>query len=346
MRISIIVPAYNVANNISVILHQLSLEKHPDVEIIVIDDGSSDQTFEIVRSLRSEITNLKVFHQSNQGVSAARNAGLKIAKGDYILFCDADDQVESGIIDDNLKHLSKSPDWLTFGLIFRYMDNNKDFKMALSNRHCEDIHKIYNQLIATLADHSYLYSPCNKFYRRQLLIDYDIKFDQNLSVGEDLVFNLNYLKYTKTWINLARAYYFYIQGSNSENAMTKAEKHKEQHMKQIMEACDKIIDFERLNPEVKWKYQYVRAKWLMSGIMSLARRNSGQSLKLKIDKYLENVVFNCADLNQCNCEISIWKCQLLQLISQKRTWLLVGLAKVLVWLKDNFKNSYRRQNIN
>lgn len=91
IKISIIVPCYNVEKYISECLDSILKQKLKEIEIICINDGSTDDTLEIINSYKEKYSNIKIINQSNQGISIARNIGMKYAKGKYIYFVDSDD---------------------------------------------------------------------------------------------------------------------------------------------------------------------------------------------------------------------------------------------------------------
>ncbi|HAV4804452.1 TPA: glycosyltransferase, partial [Acinetobacter baumannii] len=91
MLISIIIPAYNASKTICKTLESLIKQNRSDFEVLIIDDGSTDDTYEICRDYINQKENFKLIKQKNKGVSSARNLGLRNASGDYIVFMDADD---------------------------------------------------------------------------------------------------------------------------------------------------------------------------------------------------------------------------------------------------------------
>ena len=97
---SIIIPSYNRAHIINNVLEALQKQSYNDIEIIVVDDGSSDQTKEIITPFLREHKNIKYLYQQNSGVCAARNTGAKIAQGEYLIFLDSDDDVEKDWLND------------------------------------------------------------------------------------------------------------------------------------------------------------------------------------------------------------------------------------------------------
>ena len=99
--VSVIIPAYNIEDYIGRCLDSVLSQTYKNLEIIVIDDGSSDRTGEILDDYEKKNHRMKVIHKENGGVSSARNIGIDRANGDYIGFVDGDDRVKSKV---NLKH--------------------------------------------------------------------------------------------------------------------------------------------------------------------------------------------------------------------------------------------------
>jgi glycosyltransferase involved in cell wall biosynthesis len=104
--VSVIIPVFNAASFLPQAVASIERQGHQDLEIIVVDDGSTDNTAEVARSLRSVS---KYFYQENRGPSAARNVGLKQAEGEFIAFLDADDQWPEGKLDLQLGRLRAEP---------------------------------------------------------------------------------------------------------------------------------------------------------------------------------------------------------------------------------------------
>ena len=108
LLISIIIPAYNIENYIVRCLDSLLNQTYKNLEVIVVDDGSSDNTGKIIDDYASKYENIKVIHKKNAGVSAARNSGIDVANGDYIGFVDGDDTVDKEmfevLIDNAIKY--------------------------------------------------------------------------------------------------------------------------------------------------------------------------------------------------------------------------------------------------
>ena len=97
--VSIIIPAYNVENTIENCIKSIRIQTYDKIEIIVVDDGSSDCTYNVVNMLAENDKRVKIFRQSNKGVSAARNRGIQEATGEFIIFVDADDSIMINMIE-------------------------------------------------------------------------------------------------------------------------------------------------------------------------------------------------------------------------------------------------------
>lgn len=116
MRISIIVPVYNIRNYVSYCIESLVYQNYEDLEIILVDDGSTDESSLICDKFAIKYNFIKVIHKQNGGLSSARNAGLDIANGDYVLFIDGDDYLQNGAIMELVEIVEKtSVDVVQFG---------------------------------------------------------------------------------------------------------------------------------------------------------------------------------------------------------------------------------------
>lgn len=202
MKLSIIIPAYNCSKYIEQCIEHIKNEIDDSVEIIIIDDGSKDNTLELCMKYKSDL--IHVFHQENQGVSMARNKGLSLATGDYVMFVDADDRLTSGWFHRIKQFFSTDIDILYFGSSY----TNQNFSK-------EDLIKnifgvpMSNQI-------RYMASVWSKLFRRQLIIDNKIQFVKGIINGEDLLFSLECLLCARSFkIIKAPIYEYYINESSA-----------------------------------------------------------------------------------------------------------------------------------
>lgn len=166
VKISIIVPVYNVEEYLEKCVMSLVNQTLQDIEIVLIDDGSPDNCGKICDDFACKDSRVKVLHKANGGLSSARNAGVKIAKGDFLMFVDSDDWVEPNFCETALDKLEKyDVDILSFGYNWiksdgsiKEMSTDKD-KILSSEKGIEEL--------ITLKDVIYNL-PCNKIYKAKL----------------------------------------------------------------------------------------------------------------------------------------------------------------------------------
>lgn len=206
MLLSIIIPAYNASayleKCVSGLIHNTSFP----YEIIIINDGSTDNTSDIASSYASQFPFIKYIDQENAGVSSARNAGLAIASGKYITFVDADDSlIEPTSI---LEFLSKCSYDLVIG---DFHEINTDGTIVRSRQLSKSIADTRELLDRELLG-NYLLNTCwGKFYRNQIIKEHHIVFPPQVKMGEDLIFVLNYMRYVNSFHCLPVYIYRYLQ---------------------------------------------------------------------------------------------------------------------------------------
>ncbi|PQQ36525.1 hypothetical protein C6H68_19010 [Photorhabdus luminescens] len=114
--VSIIIPAFNVEDIIENAINSVLNQTYKNTEIIIVNDGSTDGTMDVLNRLSEQYFNIEVFSQENRGISAARNVGLSKAKGDYVTFLDSDDSFEPSFIESVLRKNSETKSDITFCL--------------------------------------------------------------------------------------------------------------------------------------------------------------------------------------------------------------------------------------
>ena len=184
-KVSIIVPAYNVENYIKDTINTLEEQTYKNIEIIIVDDGSTDNTLKISFDLSKKNKNIKVVHQCNKGVSEARNIGLTHVKGDYILFLDSDDQFYADVFEVLERNIHEySADIIVFGAnVISY-----DPRCVLADIEPRDI--LYRRFeVSALFDEvgarPYVW---NCAYKTEFVKNNKLCFDEEISLGEDQLF--------------------------------------------------------------------------------------------------------------------------------------------------------------
>lgn len=219
MKLSVIIPVYNVEKYLTVTLESVLQQKHDDLEIILVDDGSLDQSGKICDDYAFKYPDIvQVYHIQNAGVSNARNLGLCKASGDYVHFMDSDDTLEYGmykcfceIVED------ASPDVIVCGCKrINLMNDNVtlahyDMDVELIDRY--EIGDFLNQLNSEhkrwMLDYIW-----NKWYKRSFLVENELMYDTTLSLGEDFLFNCQVFSLaSNTYISKEIFYSYYIRNS-------------------------------------------------------------------------------------------------------------------------------------
>ena len=210
-KVSIVVPAYNAEKTLRYCIESIREQSYKDIEIIIVDDGSADNTLSVAKKLQQNDSRIVVESKPNGGVSSARNVGLKRATGTYVTFVDADDKLKPEMID---RLLSASDADIVVSDIYQKGEN----KVAATDRST-----IYYEKSDLKDEFSHLYeknffnSVCGKLYKLKKLER--VFFDEGIRIGEDLLFNFKAFK--KANRVAAIAYHGYIYVSNIKSATHK-----------------------------------------------------------------------------------------------------------------------------
>lgn len=191
--VSIIVPIYNVEKYLRRCIDSILSQTFISFELLLIDDGSTDASGAICDEYALMDRRIHVTHQINRGVSAARNVGLDKSVGKYVCFVDSDDWVTSDYLATLMEQV-QGFDVLFFGFFLRYNDESS---MSLSLREQCAVNEIEKeQLLLFLCKNDTGYNvlgyTCDKIFRRDLIEKYNLRFDENICLGEDEIFALAY----------------------------------------------------------------------------------------------------------------------------------------------------------
>lgn len=180
--ISVIIPVYNGEKYLSQTVESVLNQSFDDFELLLIDDGSTDNSKSIIDFFRKKDNRVRCVYKSNTGVSDTRNRGIALANGDYIYFADADDILHKDILLELKRVIECGYDIAVCNyLTFR---DKCHFELASSNS------RIVNIKIDELLNKGLMTSACIKLISKKLLLNYDILFDKNMTYGEDLFFCL------------------------------------------------------------------------------------------------------------------------------------------------------------
>lgn len=190
--LSVIIPCYNVEKFISKTLDSVISEKLENYEIILVNDGSADKTFEKLKEYSLKVKNIKIINQNNFGVSNARNVGIQNSKGKYLYFIDGDDYLIKGTLGKYLKKLDNKIDIFLFNNIINKNDKDYDTKNNL-------IANLYSseEILKNIFLKNILKTVMGNFIvKKEIIIKNKIKFDENYKYSEDYNFLIKCLNYS------------------------------------------------------------------------------------------------------------------------------------------------------
>ena len=236
--VSIILPVYNAQNHIARCLESICAQSWQNIEVIVLNDGSKDQSLPVCEAFRAKDERIVLVDKANSGVSDTRNLGLKLASGKYVQFVDSDDYIDP----DFTEHLVTAAEQNNADLVIapykmvipagaskpeQVLDKLQDELGVMTVARPPEVREygflpagVYTQdeFARHLMDKpaSYFYGVLwNKLYRRDLLVDHQIQFTSEVRWAEDLVFNMQYLEYANVLVSIPEAGYYYVQNPQS-----------------------------------------------------------------------------------------------------------------------------------
>lgn len=215
-KISVIVPVYNSEEYLSDCIESILKQDYQNYEVILIDDGSTDSSGAICDEYSAKYKQIQSLHQQNKGVSAARNAGLKVANGRYITFVDSDDWIESDCLSTLEKHMK--PGGMSICNLAKNTDGMKEFQNEIYL-----LDKVEVCALTTNPKGAYG-RPWGRLFDKGLIDKYQLTFCEDIIIAEDSLFCVQYLSYTTepiVCLQAERYHYRYNPRSATNSLYTK-----------------------------------------------------------------------------------------------------------------------------
>lgn len=247
MLISIIVPVYKVENYLNRCIESIVNQTYKNIEIILVDDGSPDNCGEICESYAKIDSRIRVIHKKNGGLSDARNTGLKQAKGDYIMFVDADDYVELDGCENFVKKIFGKDIDIAMGDITRIF-KNIEYKMCFNNDYLYQIQTGIDFFKHQLINKSMNMASCRNIYRRSYILEKELFFLTGI-LHEDEEWLPRVLLGTDKVITTGINFYKYII---REDSITQ-KKNKQKNAIDLLKICFELETFYKTIPDDKFK---------------------------------------------------------------------------------------------
>lgn len=222
-KISIIIPIYNVREYLTKCIESVINQTYQDIEIICVDDGSTDGSYEICEYYKKKDSRIKVVHKINEGIVSARQMGLKIANGEYVGFVDGDDWIDEKMYESMIRTMEKSNvDMVETGVIDSYntfTEKERKYKLKEGIYKSEKFKKnILNNLIYDGKFYNYGVVSVylwNKLFKRKYIMECFMKLDYKQSMFEDFVSVYPYLIKHQSIAIINKAFYHYRVVNNS-----------------------------------------------------------------------------------------------------------------------------------
>lgn len=263
--ISFVVPVYNRPAAIINCIYSLLHLHYQKTEIIVIDDGSTDNTLQVCKSLSLKDTRVKVYTQKNAGVSSARNKGIDLATGDYIAFIDSDDVVLPDYLDDVMDDNIGSFDTYMFGRgnveirkgMMKYRLSPKKVPICK----CYGKEKIFEFLYARNNPYvNPVFFCTDKLFSLNIIKHYHIYFDLSVDLGEDQIFVMTYLLHSEHFYYNSNRRYCGVSSSEPIAHLSQKIRTPEQHYHNIIENFNSLIAAyyaTKIEALLKYSYDYL-----------------------------------------------------------------------------------------
>lgn len=286
--VSIIIPAYNVENYIHRGIQSAIEQSYQDIEVVIVDDGSTDKTAEIVKMYQEKDNRIKLYQQTNKGVSAARNRALDYAEGKYILFLDSDDWLEI----DAVSELMKIKETMDGGLVcceryFAYCTRDGSIvkEQQGSNEVKQRVDSDKAQTYCGIGKYN-LQSSCYKLFDKKVIDNEKIRFNEDIYHGEDGLFVFSYLKCIKEVIYIPLPLWNILERPNSATTAPYNSK-----WLTAIEAVQEMIKYENNSYEVKQAlYLYLMKRVTQMEILGISAGKMNSEKIKELQKILKDTL--------------------------------------------------------
>lgn len=305
MKFSIVTPVYNVGKFLTKCIESLMSQTYDDIEIILVDDGSKDDSPAICDSYAEKDSRIKVIHKENGGVVSARKAGTEVAVGDYICCVDGDDYVSSDYVENFYKILcSRQYDVVCCGHVEFSEDSEKAVNM---NCRCGEysrdqiISEIYPYLVQSETAKYFSATLWAKAMKRELYLPFQLAVDNKIAMGEDRAVILPFMIKVKDMYVMESCSYYY---RHNQSSMTKVKKPLSWEQEKAL--VDHIYG-SMIIEDYDFEQQLYR--WAAHDIFNVAKSqfNSSEKYKViknKIKEYMGDPIYKTA-IEKCHFSGSI-----------------------------------------
>ena len=305
--LSIIVPVFNVEGYLKRALDSMLMQSSPiNYEIVLIDDGSSDNSGAICDEYQNNFSNVCVRHIENNGVSEARNLGISLSRGNYLFFMDPDDFLSDDFFEQICPNLNGKWDVLCFG--YNEIKENKDTILSCRPHlytHCGLLGKneFRNEFIE-LFKTDMMYNVWSRIYNKSFILKHDIKFPSR-PIGEDTLFNFQVYQHLDNILFIDSTLYNYIAG-RSGSALTEFNPRRIEIQLDELQALQKLLDQFQIEDDTL--IQEIKTKIVVSAAFQISNLSLRVQEKIELlQSLVDNQAFESIFLGNRNQIIGSYK---------------------------------------
>lgn len=343
-KVSIIMPIYNVAAQLERAIQSALNQTYPNIEIILVNDGSTDESGSICDAYQQQDTRIKVIHQPNAGSGYARNAGMDAATGEFIYFADPDDYFDVSLIEETVNIAEKlTADMVVFGYFNEVIQKNGQ---VTTMKHLPQLKGAFTQ--ETFRDqfrHHYAVSPYalwNKLYRHEFLLQHQCRFT-NQKVGQDALFNQLVQRNIEKVCFHQKAYYHYVSMEGS--AVNRYRKERFDYEYNIADQFEQWMMY--WEKEQEYMDLIYREYWgaLYLELSNLSWKDSPLTMAQKTNRIAELMqndnIHEAVNGIRLEEELNTFVKRLLQLLRRKQYARAIRLMRFRVLVGKNFQRCFR-----
>lgn len=282
--ISIVIPIYNAEKYLHRCLDSILCQTYNDFEIILIDDGSNDESYKICTTYSQKDNRIKLYHKENGGVSSARNLGLEHINGEWITFIDADDWIAETYLENLIRYTKDDK----YDLIFSYATVVHNDYIVKEKYYCKELCSDNIYKMFTENDAIWHTSPWSKLYKYSIIKEHKIQFQNGIHLGEDAIFLFQYIIHCN-WIYITN-HTDYQYNFDSENSLTKRIFNLESEYRGYEIIQDTTNQLKATFPNMdkaEKEFDWLIGKYIYRVLNSLYNENITRKKRIEIIKHLD-----------------------------------------------------------
>ncbi len=271
--VSIVVPVYNTEKYLKKCLDSVLAQDYENLEIILIDDGSTDGSVKIIDDYQKRDQRIVSIHQKNGGQSRARNVGIKMATGKYLCFVDSDDEIDKSYVSEMITAMGGKNRLPVTGLLYRKLAKGTEEKVYITKMRTQRKNETLKEYVPFLLTmDGRMYSAVNKMFITGKIKDNELSFEEDAYFAEDTEFVLKYLSTIRPEIKFVlKPLYIYNYGTDSSTI-----KKTSVEWKNWQDSFEDLKKFVGKNPSFRAKFwmNMVMARWRVSYARTVRRAKS------------------------------------------------------------------------